>query len=390
MERWLMRSGTPERTGAVNFQGTPCPAKPAGRGGPTLCWRVPVSVAALLSTVWHPADAQRAVTVDQTTVCAECRVHFSLAFRLGAESDPAGFGPLVQLAVDGQRRFAVSSNTFVGELLLYDSTGKFERAVGRRGGGPGEFQMPVQLTFGVGDSLHAVELGGSRYTVFTPQMQLARSVLLPGRVFAFAIDPRGRILASAPTAAHGGLRALQLLSPAGEPLASFDDQSAEDVGRGSERRFVAFGPDGRMWSVGLRRYEVRSWGRDGEWLATYRGDRGWLSTDPLPLRLDPTAERPPGEISGLAVDDEGLVWIFASVAAADWRPMERGAGPPKPSSLYDTIVEVFEPRSGSLIAWARSDRLVFPLGSRMVYGVVSDAQGDNQIHVWNMSLPTRY
>lgn len=121
----------------------------------------------------------------------------------------------------------------------------------------------------------------------------------------------------------------------------------------------------------------------------YRATRAWLATEPLPLALDPLTQRPPGQISGITVDDAGLVWVFATVAASDWRPRPEATEPPDISEIFDTIIEVLEPRSGALVRRKRSNRVLFPLRSGMAYAIVPDALGDSRIHVWRLSLEGR-
>jgi hypothetical protein len=62
-------------------------------------------------------------------------------------------------------------------LLLFDSSGRFARVVGRQGGGPGEFQTRLSLFRGRGDSVLAVD-GVGRVTVFRSDGGLARSYQL--------------------------------------------------------------------------------------------------------------------------------------------------------------------------------------------------------------------
>jgi hypothetical protein len=61
------------------------------------------------------------------------------------------------------------------ELRIYSAAGEFVSAVGREGGGPGEFQDLVALSSLVGDSLLAYDWGLQRVSAFDPQGNFVRS-----------------------------------------------------------------------------------------------------------------------------------------------------------------------------------------------------------------------
>ncbi|MFN2317368.1 MAG: hypothetical protein ABR551_08560 [Gemmatimonadales bacterium] len=291
---------------------------------------------------------------------------------------------LADLSVDSQGRYAVASPFEIGEIIIYDASGRFVRTVGRRGGGPGEFEAITRLRFGPGDSLHVVQENG-RYSLFSPSLDHVRSVTFPARVFSFALGSSGQIVASSPAAGGGGQYAVQVFSQAGDRLHAFDEVAGSSGS--AMRRYVAVGPDGGIWTLQLDRYEIRSYDNQGMLRATYRGRRSWISEEPLPQRLDLTTTPPPGQMAGITVDAAGRVWVFAAVADANWRPIQPQGGPPAVSTIYDTLVEVFDPRSGAIVGHARMDHMVFPLGAGRAHGSLPQPDGDERIHIWNVTLP---
>lgn len=332
-------------------------------------------------------SGQSVFSIASPSTCLECTIRVTPSTRLGSEGDAVGVAILAEAAVDTRGRFAVASPMTVGEILIYEASGRFVRTIGRRGGGPGEFEHPVKLRFGPGDSLHVLEEGIGRFTVFTPALEHARSVTLAGRAFSFALGRSGQVVAAAPSAAEGRQFGIQVFSPSGERLLAFEEVPAgENAASGAGRRHVALDREGGVWTVRPNRYEIRSYDSQGNLRRTYRGIRDWISGEPLPTRWDLT-RRPPGQIGALAVDDAGLVWVFAVVPDANWRPLQPQAGPPDPSAIYDTLIEVFDPRSGALVAHARVDHLVFPLRSGQIYGIVPQPSGDQQVQIWNVTLP---
>ena len=99
---------------------------------------------------------------------------------LEAESDPSLYlGWVTGLAVDSQRRVFVTDPAWDGIVVLgADLT--FEREVGRKGEGPGEFQWPATIQILAGDSLYVFDGRLARVTVFEPQaLTVAYTITLP-------------------------------------------------------------------------------------------------------------------------------------------------------------------------------------------------------------------
>ena len=65
------------------------------------------------------------------------------------------------------------------ELLLFDSSGRFQRAIGRKGKGPGEFQGPISLFAWRADSVAVYDPATLRWTVFDPALVAARTTSAP-------------------------------------------------------------------------------------------------------------------------------------------------------------------------------------------------------------------
>ena len=159
---------------------------------------VHVACAIGMSSLFIPAHivgAVQASAVPAEPTCTQCSVALVPVVRLGHLEDPAGVGSTAQVARSGSGWYAVSSYTFPGEVLVYDSSGQMRRVVGRRGEGPGEFSGEVQLAFDSSDSLHVIALDGSRYSVFTPTFEHARSIALPATIRGFCMGSEETLFA---------------------------------------------------------------------------------------------------------------------------------------------------------------------------------------------------
>lgn len=103
----------------------------------------------------------------------------SSVVNIGSQSaDPAqefsGFVIPVLLS-DGR---IVVANGGTGELRFFGPDGKWEKSVGRRGGGPGEFENLGWLDAGVGDTLRTYDWGLRRLSVFSAEGAFIRPVSL--------------------------------------------------------------------------------------------------------------------------------------------------------------------------------------------------------------------
>ena len=70
------------------------------------------------------------------------------------------------------------ANSGAHELLLVDSLGQFSRTIGRSGQGPGEYSGDLHLFQAEGDTTLVYDGGSQRWTFLTPELELARTVVL--------------------------------------------------------------------------------------------------------------------------------------------------------------------------------------------------------------------
>ena len=121
----------------------------------------------------------------------------------------------------------VVANGGTSQLFYYRPDGTLERTVGRKGGGPGEFQMMAGLVRLAGDSVLVMDLQARRADVIDPSGAFVRD-FTPGGVNTFA-SVMGR-LSDGRWIGTGGF----ILGP---------DEIKDGLQR-SDMAFVAFAPDG--------------------------------------------------------------------------------------------------------------------------------------------------
>jgi hypothetical protein len=165
-------------------------------------------------------------------------------------------------------------NAATTQVLLFDSTGGFERAMGGRGGGPGEFTRLSALYRCGGDTMAVNDF--TRVSVFDPQGEFVRVQLVsaspgqsPARIQGIAADCSTLVmsggLTSPPARGRTGRRSSVLYwssadAGAADTIGRFPDQElAGTVIEGVEQAmYLAWGVDGVSAVAGHRLYHGSS------------------------------------------------------------------------------------------------------------------------------------
>jgi len=190
-----------------------------------------------------------------------------------AEGDPDRVLDQVSGGAKASGQQIVVANGGQLELLFYDTSGSLVRRVGRRGGGPGEFESLEWLArFGT-DSILALDVQNQRVSYFDAEGNFGRSVRLVSNVripFPRAVGffGDGSMLATRGLYQLGGDPPIRV-ERTPEPLfrISPDGETAAEVGvfPGTERVMVPTGPGGRF------EQRRRPFGRETAFVAA--GDR---------------------------------------------------------------------------------------------------------------------
>ncbi len=260
-------------------------------------------------------------------------------------------------------RFLVTSTATPGSFHVFGPNGQYLRSIGRDGGGPGEFRMPLRPAVSPNGTVVVPDLGNARLAVFTTNLEIDRYITLPA-----ARDPRavfdrdGRLFLAA-----------SILSPnrIGLPLHRLDSRGAIELSFGSERtvvtpatsvdvrRRVAPSADGGIWTSRVDEYVIERWSADGILQQRLVRDAGWFRAV-RQVSGSPAPTPPQPHIVALQEDRSGLVWVLTSVADLNWKPMsvrqvagEDAPSPAEMDGLYDTILEVLDPESGRVVVARR-------------------------------------
>ncbi len=259
---------------------------------------------------------------------------------------------------------------------------------GRRAEG---FDRPLFTRFGPGDSLWIFD-ANRRVLIFDTAGEYVRSFTLSANPWDAVILPDGSLLVS--TANSGDSVALRHLDAEGRLRRAFRTGNRVEPGL----RQLILGREGRVWAVVMQRqWRVEQWDTAGsflrgidrspEWYPVYQNFRGpQLDAAPLSTLIDGWE------------DDAGRLWIMGKVADPNWRdgllPANNGVGDQSaiiadPDRLYDTMLEVIDPATGSLLASTRLDpSYTMVLEPGVIGRMVPYSQGVQRIQLLRASLDT--
>lgn len=306
-------------------------------------------------------------------------------------------GQRVVMTSDG-RYFTTSR--YGHQVLEWTGDGRFVRAVGAPGEGPGEF-VPLGgliLFLGPRDSLFVLD-GGQRWTVFDANLNYRRTFrgrfngrnsqtlhIVEGRGILTTAD----ILGKRPEAA-GSFHWMKL---DGSPGGSFGPpREVEGLGVGRLERSSAL-DGGGLWVAppnGARRgLFLERWTLDGHPTRVLERRVSWLPPDGYP---EAPGAYPLPEYDMVHVDADGFIWIGMAVRDPRWRLMAAGEREALTKELYDGRLEVIDPEHGRVVASYRYDGPPemppferFLGAGRHSYRILHDSLGLRSIEILDIHL----
>lgn len=331
-----------------------------------------VIVAALLS---HP-DTVRA----QGTACRECGIALVDARPLGvAEGFPVDQARLsVAVTLDG--RFVTTGIGPPGTVAVFDPDGRYQAAVGRVGGGPGEYLGPTRVIRGLAGQLLVIDPDQGRITVLSPTLQLVRTIPMTRRVDRIAESPIGLVgenfeepgLFRIPD--RGGWTAF------GQP-----------EGTRPAAREMTVSSVGQLWTARTDQYVLERWNPDGSVGVVVSRPVPWFPGPPGPVDL---ASKPaPPAMAGLLADSAANLWVLIAETRQPFEPrvVTRSDGWREIDldlwlSRRDTRIEVIDSRRGTVLAEGKHRCLIWPTGTFPLVYSVRDPLNDPVVVVRRLVL----
>ena len=290
---------------------------------------------AALSACFTPTGRWRTVTLDRVVT-------------LGSPEGPGAFAapPEVSPPLPGGRWVAWTDRP-ADTAFVFDSTGRYLRALAQAGDGAGQLRDVQQVVRGTGDSV--VVIASGRVAVFDRDLKWVRSVSIPDTSVNSAAELSNGWFALAAGALTPGQGTL-LVDRAGKVVGTLPAKDTGEVAR----RYVQAGATGTVWTArALGRLEVDRWDSGGLRSELIPLSREWWSE--YSMKAAPTAgSLPLPYLSGFWLTEPDQLWLVATVA-------DKG-GP------AGGLIEASDLKRGLILARTRFDE---PFASVVAPGLVA-------------------
>ncbi|WP_419948508.1 6-bladed beta-propeller [Candidatus Palauibacter sp.] len=334
-------------------------------GGGVLAFAGPPSAAA----------AQEAVSIS--TEPPACSVALTEALQLGRLDDPGTIGLRPEITRTGDAEFIVASVENRGDLLVYDAEGRFLRTFGGAGQGPGEYRAPGRVRLGTDGSLLILDILNRRITRVSAGGEVLRTVDVRGLQaldFVPAETAEGFFLSGFGGGPDGLTAVTDVVGGEGAAVARLGSEPVDRWVVNFFRAPLAVDDLGRVWAARPGGYRFEAWETQGNGEPVLRlvGAPEWFDPGP-PLPGAPITAPAPSVVMSLRFAG-GHMWIVTWVADANWRDnADTNPAELQLNRVLDTVLEVIDPASGTLIARTRHAEALRITGDEgLVFGVRED------------------
>jgi hypothetical protein len=345
--------------------------------------------------------AQTVTVVPSQPSCSECHILISRRLTLGSSSNEVYLTPASKIAFDSKGTIIAAPVSIPGAVAAFDANGKPLRTFGRLGSGPGEFDGTFRKLFvGPGDSVHVIE--HTHHTVLAPgASSFVRTTRIATAPYYSAISPDGTLIVqNAVWGPNGTAQLIHVLDGDGEIRLSFggDASKIENADPWTTVRVISLSRQG-VWSARVNEYSIELWDLQGHQIQSLRREGNWFSPwsgyDPS----EPIRKRPRPQVTQILEDQSGFLWVAVLVADSKWKPIvdagggsEVRVGDVDLNEVWDTIIEVLDPRAGRLLGATRLDQQVIGFLSNnpnAIYTRRSNEDGIPLVDIWNINLTGR-
>ncbi len=311
--------------------------------------------------------APRISELTKSLTCVGCRIVEHPVLNLSDEQFEFA-GLMASIVRDSSGNFLVGGRA--GTVGVFDRSGKFQRTVGRSGGGPGEFRAVRRIRFGSNDSVLVYDDRLQRMTVFDPKFQVAvRSYRFDEFSDYLQLNNhRALFSGSVSTAENAGLP-LHVVDADGllqRSLGSMDSVLGKMPYVQLKRSF-ARASDGLIYAAFYDRYRVEVWSADLNHSRTLTRNVDWFGRIPVDYVGDIPNRKPMRtHLSDVAaIPPSNLITLNFGTAAAHFTPDAalRGWTGEVPMKMVpqgaamneyiNSVIEIVDPTTATVLASAR-------------------------------------
>lgn len=348
----------------------------------------------LATAIPRLVSPQDTVTVRGANAsCASCRVELTREAVMRAPNTEPGLISPYMFARDSRGRLLFNDPFGQLGVRVFSRDGRYERTVGKKGQGPGEFLQITGIVIGPQDTIHVY---GNAHWVFDAQGTHIRTTSTPGLMM-----PRGVVQLSGGGVVLNGTvstpeafgHPYHLVGPGGSVTRSFGLASKEaSRGHWSLLRVLAAAGTNEFLAGRVNSYTIELWSTDGRLRRVVRRMVEWYP-DWIDWDSDAGLAPPPPRLMALAVDSVGLLWTVSLVADARWKPLVRGGAERRMLTTgelvqrFDAIVEVIDLSRGQLVASQRFPQMLLAMPAPgLLVGISEDESGEVVVGTWRARL----
>ncbi len=355
---------------------------------------------ALVAWLMYVADpnglsAQATTRISSAAVCNTCRLQFDHLFDIGTESGAGMIENENSMVVrDSRGRFYVA-HSYATSFKVFDKNGKFVRLIGRKGGGPGEFEGIVGIHISIGDSVRVLDYSLSRQSVYSPDLSFYRStpLALKPSINSVVLDNGSTVVNVRLRSASLSGSLLHTLSTSGIISSSFGEvqQSTPQL----TQRLLAVRSSSEIWVAHEHSYQFERWEPyNGKLIARYEYNPPWFSNKQLsPTRRWNGATDPPqSQLTNIRESSDGSLWVHTAVSDRRWKSV---VSIPQPGHIsvsdfdqyHDYVIEVIDWKRGILMMSFRFDKHPgYPIADGMFAGLVTERDGRVVIPIYKVTI----
>jgi hypothetical protein len=352
-----------------------------------------VAPALAISFLTTGAKAQREIEISTTKTPPASGLELRRRLTLSDDASPLhelGSG----LSIDSRGRYYVTGFFKDRRFLVFDSTGRFLKSVGREGKGPGEYQGQLEVHVGKGDSIYVMT--SDRITILGPNYRVAKTsnatlepvtARLSNGVFA-QVTNNAKIPGQETAEEWHSLHVLELIRSDGRSIRRIDvgpPRTTNELGpRGRE---LYPGPGGAVWlPCGIQcggRSRIEQWDSAGHHIVSLiRIPDGLFEAFPEDVRTT-------WNVPTIRFDHHGLLWMLFVLPNGKTHRVtyQTESGPAeRDAKEFDSILEVVDPISRTLLASRRFPKRFFLLKAGVVYAFAEGLDGRNQFEVYDVRM----
>jgi hypothetical protein len=358
----------------------------------------------------------RAQVIPDAPTCPRCRIDMRPVVKIGTADGPGSLpGRPGTVLLDGRGRYWVSALDYP-RPLLYASDGRYIGEFGREGDGPGEYRNAYATAVLPGDSMlvSVPQRGGQ--VVIGPDLKEARTIRGDGlrqpRLFRWPT----RLISQRSTfdrgkSSHtigvydfsgGEMREVKRVADLDSGSEAKDPSAASRAFSESLRTF-ANPADAHVWVAQVARYKLVRYDTDGVVRDSIIRRPSWFR-DLMPMRIGSETNPPSPQLTAVAEDAQGRLWVFLAQPREDatkaWREakvkMQKAPGGAQEGRVADmpaqyrqfrTVIEVIDPKARRVVARTTVDGFVsYVMSSNRVVTFVENEDGVPMSTIWELSL----